>query len=169
MDVAIPWTGTERERLRDAFEEHYVALVRLAMALSGSREAAEDIAQEAFVRVASRIGSVPAGEAWPYLRRVAVNLWKDRRRRLRLELRIRNRFRPDPSRTERPRADRADLWPLVLALPARQRACLVLRYYEDLSERETADVLGVSVGTIKSQTSRALAKLRKEYRDADRA
>jgi RNA polymerase sigma factor (sigma-70 family) len=55
----------------------------------------------------------------------------------------------------------------VRKLPSGQRACLVLRYYEDLSERATAEVLGCSIGSVKSQTSRALAKLRKELKDED--
>ena len=57
-------------------------------------------------------------------------------------------------------ADRRDLWTALGRLPRRQQAAVVLRYYEGLSEAETADVLGCSVGTVKSSTSRALAKLR---------
>jgi RNA polymerase sigma factor (sigma-70 family) len=56
--------------------------------------------------------------------------------------------------------ERSALWEFVQTLPRKQRAVLVLRYYEDLSEAEVADLLGVSVGTVKSQSSRALAALR---------
>jgi len=57
-------------------------------------------------------------------------------------------------------AERRDLWAALGRLPRRQQAAVVLRYYEGLSEAETADVLGCTVGTVKSSTSRALAKLR---------
>ena len=61
--------------------------------------------------------------------------------------------------------DRALVWPLVCALPERQRAVVVLRYYEDLSEYETAEVLGCTVGTVKSRLARARAALRHALRD----
>ena len=63
----------------------------------------------------------------------------------------------------------AELWDLVQTLPRKQRAAVVLRYYEQLSEAETAAVLGVSVGTVKSQTSRALATLRTRVSGDDAA
>ena len=65
-------------------------------------------------------------------------------------------------RTEAPDelAERDAVWQVVRRLPPRQRAAVVLRYYEDLSEAETAEVLGCSIGTVKSQTSRAVATLR---------
>ena len=66
---------------------------------------------------------------------------------------------PDPAETQ---AVRDAMWHAVLRLPARQRAMVVLRYYEDLSEVRTAEVLGVSVGTVKSAVSRALVKLRED-------
>jgi RNA polymerase sigma factor (sigma-70 family) len=61
-----------------------------------------------------------------------------------------------------PIEERDAVWQAILRLPARQRACLVLRYYEELTEQETADILRCSVGTVKSQTSRALSRLRRE-------
>ncbi|GHE09075.1 hypothetical protein GCM10011381_12220 [Klenkia taihuensis] len=67
---------------------------------------------------------------------------------------------PDTWREDTGPADRLDLWRALTALPARMRAVLVLRFYEDLSEAATAELLGCSVGTVKSQTSRGLARLR---------
>jgi len=100
------------------------------------------------------------------VRRIAVNVWKNRNRRFRVELRARGLVRLP--RDGGPSAEERDaVWDAIRRLPSRQRACLVLRYYEDLSERETAGVLGCSVGTVKSQTSRALARLRKEFTDED--
>ncbi len=65
------------------------------------------------------------------------------------------------ARVEARPEDRAELVRALRTLPARQRACVVLRYYADLPEREVADLLGCSVGTVKSQSSKALAKLRR--------
>ena len=163
MAVSELGVGPGREGLRRAFEEHHTRLFRLCLLLSGHRELAEDIAQDAFIRAAARLETLPPPEVGPYLRTTAVNLWRNRMRRRVLERRTLWRFvgrttdPPDAVVDERER-----LWPAVLRLPVRQRACVVLRYYEDLSERETAGILGCSVGTVKSQTSRALARLRQE-------
>ena len=150
------------ERLRAAFDELYLPLLRLCALLTGARESAEDIVQEAFVRVAARIEKVPPDETAAYLRRVVVNLWKNHRRRLALERRPYPRAPEMPSPS--PNVDDA-MWQQIRRLPERQRACVVLRFYEDLSERDVAEILHVSVGTVKSQTSRALAKLREELGD----
>jgi RNA polymerase sigma-70 factor (sigma-E family) len=153
-----------REAMREAFDQHYLALLRLCVLLSGSRELAEDLVQEAFVRAAQKIQYLPPDEVRPYLRRAAVNLWKKRLRRIVLE----TRHRGDRS-VSRVQAlsleDRDALWRAVIRLPDRQRACLVLRYFEDMSERAVAETLGCSVGTVKSHTSRALTRLRKEVTD----
>jgi RNA polymerase sigma-70 factor (sigma-E family) len=154
--------GTEQtERLRSAFDAHYVALVRLATALTGRRDMAEEIVQEAFVRALPKLPVLEDEAIHPYLRRVVVNLWKNRVRRLMLERRYERQGRivQDPAASI---VERDSLWRAVLALPARQRACIVLRFYEDLPEREVADVLGCAVGTVKSHTSRGLARLKSE-------
>ena len=70
-------------------------------------------------------------------------------------------------RVSGPHEERDELWQAVLRLPPRQRACIALRYYEDLPEREVAAILSCSVGTVKKQSSRALAQLRRELKDGD--
>jgi RNA polymerase sigma factor (sigma-70 family) len=156
-----------RESLRAAFEDHYLSIFRLCYLLSGRRETAEDLAQEAFVRASSRIEVLPSLEAGRYLRRVAVNLWKNRLRRLAIERRAKYRLIGEAREVATP-DDRDDaLWIAVMDLPERQRACLVLRYYEGLSEREVAEVLDCAVGTVKSNVSRGLSRLRMEFSDGD--
>jgi RNA polymerase sigma-70 factor (sigma-E family) len=154
--------GSAPDALSTAYEHHYAQLVRLCGLLSGSREVAEDIVQTVFVRAASRIAVLPAEEVRPYLRTAVANEWRNHRRRMALDRRVRPRLiaggRESPSVDQ----DHDDLWRALFRLPPKQRACLVLRYYEDLSEKQAADVLGVSIGTVKSQTSRALSKMRKE-------
>jgi RNA polymerase sigma-70 factor (sigma-E family) len=160
IESRVPSEAPSRaEPLRAAFEEHYTPLLRLCVALTGKREVAEDIVQDAFVRVSPKIAGLDAPEVGPYLRRVAVNLWKSRLRRLRLERRPRE---VQPQANTSALEDRDEVWRALLLLPPRQRACVVLRYYEDLPERHVAEILRCSVGTVKSQTSRGLTRLRKE-------
>jgi RNA polymerase sigma-70 factor (sigma-E family) len=153
-----------RDRLRAAFEDHYRPLVRFCALVCGDPHAAEDLAQEAFVRCADKIDGVEELKVGAYLRRAALNVWKNRLRRLAVERRARSRLTERSPAPDSPE-ERDALWTALRRLSAGQRACLVLRYHEDLSERETAEVLGCSVGTVKSQTSRALARLRKELGD----
>lgn len=152
--------------MRAAFERHYASLVKLCLALCGRQDVAEDLVQEAFVRTATRIDRLDADEVGPYLRRAVVNLWKNRLRRLAVELRHAPHGDGGPAGLE-PLEDRDRVWRAIRRLPPRQRACVVLRYYEDLTEREVGDLLGVSIGTVKSQTSRALDKLREELGHED--
>lgn len=150
--------------LREAYELHATAILRLCVLLAGRQDVAEDLVQETFARVSLKLDGLSSDEVGGYLRTTALNLWRNRIRRLRVE----GRFRPPPpTRSEVPFEERDALWRAVRKLPARQRACLVLRYYEELSERETAEALGCSVGTVKSQTSRALKRLRREMRDGE--
>jgi RNA polymerase sigma-70 factor (sigma-E family) len=150
-----------QEALRVAFERHYLPLLKLSVALSGQQEAAEDLVQEAFVRSAARITEFAPDEVGPYLRRAVVNLWKNRLRRFAIEARNSISLVRREQEPSTPLEERDLMWNALMQLPSRQRACLVLRFYEDLPEPEVARVLGCSVGTVKSQTSRGLAKLRK--------
>ncbi|HEY7280525.1 MAG TPA: SigE family RNA polymerase sigma factor [Actinomycetota bacterium] len=150
--------------LRTAFEDHAAALLRLCTLLTGRSEVAEDLVQDAFVRLAPKIERLDAEAVWPYLRRIAVNLWKNRLRRLALEARHRH---AEPATAPALDPGRTAVWSAVLSLPPRQRTTILLRYYEDLTEADTARVMGCSTGTVKSQTAKALAKLEQDLSDED--
>jgi RNA polymerase sigma-70 factor (ECF subfamily) len=159
--VASPAVDIE-EQFRAFVAARSTALLRTAYLLAGDWGAAEDLLQVALTKTYlawKRLGQIEAVE--PYTRRVLVNTstswW---RRRWHGE-------RPTEILPERPVSDGLDarlerdaLWQHVKNLPTRQRAVLVLRFYEDMSEADTAAMLGVSVGTVKSQCARALAALR---------
>ncbi len=155
------------DALRAAFDRHGASLFRLCILLTGRRDEAEDLVQESFVRVASKVEALAEEATWPYLRRIALNLWKNRLRRMVIEARARRRGDFGSSSQASSFEDRDRVWGAVLRLPPRQRACVVLRYYEDLTERETAAVLRCSVGTVKSQSAKALARLREALGDGD--
>lgn len=135
----------------------YSSLLRFGYVLSGNADVAQDLVQDALERTGaawSRITRKDAPEA--YVRRAMVNGFTSTWRRRRREW-----LTGDVPELAATPVDPDDaLWPLLLALPPRQRAVLVLRFYEDLSESETARVLGVVPGTVKSQTSKGLAALR---------
>ena len=152
---------------RDAdFTAYLVArqskLLRTAYLLTGDRHQAEDVLQTALAKLYLAWDRVRERESLDgYVRRILVNettsLWRRAWRRHELP----SDTLPDIE--QRPQHDdgsSAELWQLVQGLPPKARAVLVLRYYEELSEAETAEALGISVGTVKSQTSRALAALR---------
>jgi RNA polymerase sigma-70 factor (sigma-E family) len=157
-----------RAKQLTAFEEfvqvHGDALVRLSFALCGDRGKAEDATQEALTRVYLRWSRLQ--EPLPYARRAVVNATRDSwRHRSRQESReqVVAGYAPEvPVAIDDMVADRDRLTKALLRLPYGQRAVIVLRFWHQLSEQETADALGNSVGTVKSQASRALGKLRQE-------
>jgi RNA polymerase sigma-70 factor (sigma-E family) len=146
------------------FEEYagarWPVLFRTAVLLTGDEADADDLAQATLVKAYaawSRVQRADSPDA--YVRRMLVNEFlsdhrRTARRRARLPLAV-----PEQPITDDP-ALRLDLWANVVMLPPRQRAVLVLRFYEDLTEAETARVLSVSVGTVKSQAHDALRTLR---------
>lgn len=157
-------TRTSGEALREAFQRHQAGLVRMCVLVTGEQDLAEDLVQETFVKAAPAIERLREEEVWPYLRATAMNLWRNRLRRLAVE----RRPRPWQSNAAAiPFEERDAVWRAILGLPPRQRACVVLRYYEELTEQETADILRCSVGTVKSQTSRALGRLGRELQHED--
>lgn len=160
-------TGKRRRRSDEQFArleallaERGNGLLGAAVLLAGGREAGEDLLQMAIERVLRRGVPLP-DQLEGYLRRTLYNLATDRWRGL---ARRREVFGTEAEPVEADHSDAIELrWDVTAALatlPSRQRAVLVLRYFEQLSEAETAAVLGCSVGTVKSSASRALERLR---------
>jgi RNA polymerase sigma-70 factor (sigma-E family) len=153
---------------KDAEFEAYMAarqpsLLRTAYLISGDRHAAEDLVQTALAKLYLSWEKVHDRQMVDgYVRRIIVNehnsLWRRAWKRKEVatdEVPDRVGVADSPDHGER-----SALWEFVQTLPRKQRAVVVLRYYEDLSEAEIAATLGISVGTVKSQSSRALAALR---------
>lgn len=161
------------EHLDDEFRRYVgarsAALRRTAYLLTGNREDAEDLLQTALGKTYLAYGRIrDKGALDAYVRKVLVSTQTSIWRR-----RSRGREFPTAEPPDRPAeaagSDAAEtaalrdaLWRALGRLGRRQRAVVVLRYYEDLSEAETADLLGISVGTVKSQGARALATLRRD-------
>jgi RNA polymerase sigma-70 factor (sigma-E family) len=159
-------SGTEPDRgtMAELYARHVPAGVRLAYLLTGDRHQAEDLAHDAFVRCVGRFAHLRVHEAFhAYLRRSIVNLHTSGLRRRRLEwewLRGEGARRAGVTESFPDVSGREDLWRALSTLPARQRAALVLRYYEDLTERDTAAALGCSVAAVKSLVARGSDALR---------
>jgi len=168
-DDIISFGGPERRSRREAaesveslFHAHYPRMVYIAFSLVGDWDLAEQLAQEAYLRLWRRWRWISDAQAAPmYLQRTVVNLSRETIRRKVIErraLRIRGAERaaahgPDP-------AALAELRKAIAALPVRKRECVVLRFLLGMSEAETAELLGVSVGTVKSQTHKGLRQLK---------
>ncbi|MGO4359190.1 SigE family RNA polymerase sigma factor [Terrabacter sp. 2TAF16] len=139
-------------------------LLRTAYLLTHDRALAEDLVQTSLAKAWFAWARID-GQPDAYVRRVMVNTysswWRRRWNGEQATADLPERAAAAGHRPEDVRVDdRTDLWRALARLPRRQRAVVVLRFYEDLSEIETAEILQCSVGTVKSQASRALAKLR---------
>ncbi len=162
--MAAPAQADERTEqppdLLTLFTAHYARLMRLAAFLLKDSSNCEDVVQEAFIRVAGRSLHDPH-HTLAYLRQTVVNLCRSQVRRRLVAL----RWAPTLAQSDTVdhdiyRAIECDALVRALRqLPARQREAVVLRHYADLSEAETADAMGVSVGAVKSYSSRGLAAL----------
>lgn len=138
------------------------SLTRTAFLLTGDRELAADLCQEALLRTYLAWRRVRAGEATGYARKIVVNLTIDRWRRR--EATVAEASDQVDRRDAHSRVDDHDHAVRMLeSLPPQQRRVIVLRYYNDLSEAETAAALGISAGAVKSAASRGLATLRTLY------
>ncbi len=160
--------GQRKSRAYDAdfasyLEARQPTLLRTAYLLTGSQHGAEDLVQETMAKLylswdrVRRADSIDA-----YVRRALINEHNSLWRRAWKRKEFVTESVPERTPATRPAGHGTDtrLWSFIQTLPRKQRAVVVLRYYEELSEAETADVLGISVGTVKSQASRALAALR---------
>ena len=148
------------------FEEYaataWPGLYRYAYLLAGNHADAEDLAQQTLVKAYRSWSRVQGSDApAAYVRRTLTNTYLSLRRPMRRRLEVLTDEPPEPGQVSGGGPeDRMVLWPHVQSLPPRQRAVVVLRYYEDLSEQQIADALGCSRGTVKSTAHHALKALR---------
>lgn len=158
------------DEVADMFRRHYVPMCRLAYLILGDPHAAEEVVMDAMLKTFSgwrRIRDLSRTE--PYVRRAVVNGCRSRIRRKTVESRageiLRRRVKQQGEWEDTGFEIRRDLWNAVLSLPERQRACVVLLYYEDLPETEIAELMDCSVGTVKSQLHKARRRLEKSLSD----
>ena len=150
------------------FAATWPRLFRTIYAVAGDRQLTEDALQTAFAQAWAKWPRVSAAsDRVAYLRRMAVNAALSRHRRAASRRETSVPALPETAAPDDEWLDRDATWQAVRALPPRQRAVVVLRYYENLTEREIADVLGCHRGTVKSQASAALATLRATLGDAE--
>jgi RNA polymerase sigma-70 factor (sigma-E family) len=149
------------DEFQDFMRGRWSAMVRLAYTLTGDRGHAEDIAQAAFAKAYASWGRVSrAGDPDAYVRQIVIHENSKRFRRQRVREDLQAAVPEQASDDNSALAERTALREALNLLGPRQRAVLVLRFWLDMSEAGTARALGCSVGTVKSQTSRALAALR---------
>lgn len=160
--LAMVRAGTDAESFASVFNAHHRQAVRLAYLLTSDPDQAEDIVADAFAKVYVQWKKGRVQQVGPYLRRAVANEARSKLRRRYLERREAERRTADArgvQLVDDRAADHDQVWQTLQRLPERQRQAIVLRYYEDLPEAETAEILGVSVGTVKSQVSRGLQRM----------
>lgn len=150
--------------LASLYEEHSTRAFRLAYLLTGDHDLAEDLVQDAFVKLIGRFTDLRSPESFDaYLRRTIVtsSYGLFRRRRTERAYLVRQRGLAERTSDALPDVERKDeLWAQLKRIAPRQRAALVLRYYEGLSEQQAADVLGCSLRTVKSLVARGIQAMR---------
>lgn len=161
------WGRVKRPSLSELYRTHSPGALRLAYLLTGERESAQDLVQDAFIRLFGRYRDLRDAEHFEaYLRTTIVNLAKDRHRK-----RSRERDHLFRQSTNDPIAEHAgpndELRRALMELPERQRAAIALRYLEDLSEQQTAEAMDTSVSAVKSLTQRGAQALRQRLGGSD--
>jgi RNA polymerase sigma-70 factor (sigma-E family) len=166
-DTGASIVQVARPRLEELYQQHVPHAEALARALTGDPHLAQDLAHEAFIRVAGRSAHLRHPDAFgAYLRQAVVNLSRSRFRRARLE-RGRLPMQEAAIGPDHSVEDRDQVLVALRQLPGRQRAAVVLRYFEDLSEAEVGRVLRCSPRAVNSLVSRAMVTLRAAL-EADR-
>ncbi len=160
----MPGEVVERGVLSELYATYAPDGIRLAFLLTGDRALAEDLVQDAFARLIGRLRHLREPNAfWTYLRRTIVNLATSHFRHRRVERAYLERLATAPSSVPNVNDELDEtMHRVLLGLPQRQRAAIVLRFYEDLSDVQTAAVLGCSSGTVRSLVSRGMRTLREE-------
>jgi RNA polymerase sigma-70 factor (sigma-E family) len=160
----------ERDRLADLYAVHAQEGIRLAFLLTGDWALAEDLVQDAFARLVGRLQHLrDPGAFGAYLRRAIVNLATSHFRHRRVERAYLEREAAAPSRENNENEDLDEtMHAVLLRLPKRQRAAIVLRFYEDLSDVQTAEILRCPAGTVRSLVSRGMKALRSELEGVTR-
>ena len=148
--------GAEIESFDDAFDRLFRIAYRSAYRLLGSREDAEDVAIDALTRASlhwRKVRTDPAPWVTTVSANLAIDIWRRRKR---------TPIHPPSSETDPLDGRRIDLLRALEHLPRRQRDTVVLRYFADLTESQTAEALGISTGTVKQHASRAMVTLKRE-------
>lgn len=161
--VVVLGTRADAGDFADVYAAHHADALRLAYLLTGDADRAEDAVADAFVKCYRRWRKGGIDEPRAYLRRAVVNEVNSRFRRLSVERREAAKRHGDARGTrlaDEQVVDRDEVFAALQALPARQRTAIVLRYYHDLSEADTAEAMDISVGTVKSSVSRGMERLR---------
>ena len=159
-----PAVAVDRDRaVEELFATEYTSLLRLSTLVLGDRASAEDAVQDAFVKLHRSFDRIRDLDAAPaYLRSIVMNTSRSGLRRLRVASKYAPPVVPDSHSAEDGSMQREEHRRVIDALqtlPRRQRECIAMRYYLGLSEREIAETLGISPGSVKSHTSRGMSAL----------
>lgn len=161
--------GAQQARMQELgvwFDAEYDGLLRFAYLVCGDRHLAQDLVQEAFVKMSLAGARVGHAGVKAYARTTVLNLARSRVRRAVLERRAHTRAAEVPDHGDAVGA-RDEVWQAMRALSPRQRAVVALRYYEDLPEAEIAATLGMSAGSVKQHADRAMRRLRAQLNEPE--
>jgi len=164
VNAVVSSRPSRLESLGAWYVERYPALLRFAYLVCRDAAVAEDLVQEAFVRVHRAWRRAEEDGLDAYARRAIVNLNHNRFRRMLRERRALANVDVERVHVEQSH-DHEMLWAAMAELTEQQRACVALRYYEGMTEEETARVLGISAGSVKRHVFRAMEKMRAKVGD----